>query len=229
LQKTEGRRSRQKKTGRTESPEVRRAQLIQATIDSIAKHGMAGTTVKTVSQIAGLSTGIVNFHFQSKKNLFDETLRFLAEEHHDRWKSQLAKYGLTSAEKLLAIADAHFHPEICNIRKLTVWFGFFGECIYRRTYRSLVRDIDSERWQVSVDLCRAIRDEGGYEDIDPKSVVRNLEALYDGYFLNILMYPDVFSCDDAKLRVREFLAQTFPDHFRSFRETMRADMPQLVS
>lgn len=229
MQKTEGGRTRQKKSGRTESPEVRRAQLIQATIDSIAKHGMAGTTVKTVSEIAGLSAGIVNFHFQSKKNLFDQTLRFLAEEHHDRWKSQLAESGLNLEEKLLAIADAHFHPDICNIRKLTVWYGFFGECVYRRTYRALVRDIDAERWQISIELCRAIRDEGGYENVDPESVVRNLEALYDGFFLNILIYPDVFSGDDAKLRVREFLAQTFPDHFGSCRETASASLPQLVS
>lgn len=220
---------RQGKTGRTAPPEVRRAQLINATIDAIAKHGMSGTTMKTVTQIAGLSTGIANFHFQSKKNLLDETLRHLAEEHHERWKSQLAKCGLTLAEKLLAISDAHFHPEICNSRKLTVWFGFFGESASRSTYRALVRDIDEERWQVSVRLCRAIRDEGGYDDIDPETVARNLEALYDGYFLNILVNPDLFSRDDAKLRIREFLAQAFPDHFSLHRDAMRPDMPQLTS
>lgn len=225
MKETEGRQGRRNKAARTASPEVRRAQLIQATIDSIARHGMSGTTVKTVSQIAGLSTGIVNFHFESKKNLFDETLRFLAEEHHDRWKSQLAKSGLTSAEKLLAIVEANFDPEICNTRKLTVWFGFFGECTYRRTYRSLVGDIDAERWQISVGLCRAIRDEGGYRNVDPDAVIRNLEALYDGFFLNILMYPDMFSGADAKLRIRDFLADTFPDHFASHRDAMLSGKP----
>lgn len=186
---------------------------------------MSGTTIKRVSQIAGLSAGIVNFHFQSKKNLLDETLRFLAEEHHDRWKSQLATSGLTPAEKLLTIVDAHFDPEICNTRKLSVWFGFFGESTYRQTYRTLVGDIDEERWRISLDLCRAIRDDGGYETVDPAAVIRNLEALYDGYFLNILMYPDMFSCDDARLGVREFLARTFPDHFGSRRDAVRSGMP----
>lgn len=195
--------------------EVRRAQLIEATIDSIAKHGLLGTTMTTVTRIAGLSLGIINFHFQSKDNLLAETLRFLAEEHHHRWKAQLEKGGLTSAEKLMAIVDAHFHPKICNRRKLTVWFGFYGEAANRKTYRSLVEEIDSERWQVSVALLKKISDEGGYEDVDPEAVARNLEALYDGFFLNILMYPDVFSRDDAKQRIREFLAQTCPGSFRS--------------
>lgn len=212
-EETRSRRSRKKNTGRTAPPEVRRAQLIEATIDSIAKYGLSGTTMSAVTQIAGLSQGIANFHFQSKKNMLCETLRFLAEEHHELWKSQLAESGLTSTEKLLAIVDAHFHPKVCNPRKLAVWFGFFGEPGHRDTYRELVRDIDAERWEVSLGLCRTICEEGGYGNVDPEAVMRDLEALYDGFFLNILIYPDMFSGDDAKLLIRNFLAGAFPDHF----------------
>ncbi|MAZ14925.1 MAG: transcriptional regulator [Ahrensia sp.] len=216
--KTRERRGSATTAGRTAPPEVRRAQLIDATIDSIAQYGLSGTTMSTVTRIAGLSQGIANFHFQSKKNMLCETLRFLAEEHHDLWKAQLADSSLSSAEKLLAIVDAHFHAKICNPRKLAVWFGFFGEPAHRDTYRELVKDIDAERWEVSVGLCRAIREQGKYESVDPDSVMRNLEALYDGFFLNILIYPDMFSGDDAKRLVRNFLARAFPEHFSPFLE-----------
>ena len=211
--KTKRRPSGRDKAGRTAPPEVRRAQLIDATIDSIAKYGMSGTTISTVTQIAGLSQGIANFHFKSKKNMLCETLRSLAEQHHDLWQSQLENSGMKSADKLLAIADAHFHPEVCNPRKLAVWYGFFGEPVHRDTYRELVRDIDAERWDVSVDLCRRICEEGKYESVDPEAVMRDLEALYDGFFLNILVYPDMFSPEDAKRLIRDFLARAFPDHF----------------
>ena len=53
------------RTGRTASKAVRRQQLIEATIDSIAKYGISGTTMTTVTGLAGLSVGIVNFHFFS--------------------------------------------------------------------------------------------------------------------------------------------------------------------
>lgn len=216
---TRERRSSGKTAGRTAPPEVRRAQLIDATIDSIAQYGLSGTTMSTVTRIAGLSQGIANFHFESKKNMLCETLRALARQHHDLWKSKLENSGLKSAEKLLAIADAHFHPEICNPRKLAVWFGFFGEPAQRDTYRELVRDIDAERWEVSVGLCRSICEEGGYENVDPESVMRDLEALYDGFFLNILIYPEMFSPDDAKRLIRGYLARTFPAHFGPSEET----------
>ena len=79
------------KTPRTASKEVRRQQLINATIDSIAKHGVAGTTMTTVTRTAGLSIGLANFHFTSKQNMFEETLRFLAEEHRDHWKKSFKR------------------------------------------------------------------------------------------------------------------------------------------
>ena len=67
---------------RTESKEVRRKQLIDATIESIAQNGIAGTTMSTVTETAGLSLGIVNFHFESKQKLFEETLVHIAKEYH---------------------------------------------------------------------------------------------------------------------------------------------------
>ena len=65
---------------RTESKEVRRRQLIEATIDSIADNGFAGTTTATVAERANLSHGIINFHFKSKERLFGETIGYLADE-----------------------------------------------------------------------------------------------------------------------------------------------------
>ncbi len=41
--------------GRTASKEVRRLQLIKATIESISKYGILGTTMTTMTGFAGLS------------------------------------------------------------------------------------------------------------------------------------------------------------------------------
>lgn len=201
-----------KKT-RTASKEVRRQQLIDATIESIAKHGFAGTTMTTVTRAAGLSSGLANFHFTTKQNLFEETLRFLAEEHRDQWKKSFEKADLAPEAKLLAIVAAHFHPNICSRKKVAVWYGFFGEASARASYRELANEIDTERREVSVDLCRQIIKEGGYNNIDPDDIAFTLEGLYDGFWLNILMYPGEFSRFDAMKRIQEYLSQIFPNHY----------------
>jgi TetR/AcrR family transcriptional repressor of bet genes len=201
------------KPARTASREVRRRQLIDATIESVSRYGISGTTMNTVTGIAGLSTGIVNFHFDNKENLFGETLRFLAEEHRDQWRKDVRDADLTPEAKLLAIVDAHFHPSICSRRKLAVWFAFYGEAVYRDSYRRIMSEIDEERWTTSTELCRRIIEEGGYEGVGPEEIAGTLEGLYDGFCLNILIYPGEFTRDDARARIRHYLATTFPHHF----------------
>lgn len=207
------------KQPRTASKEVRRQQLIDATIESIAKHGLTGTTMTTVTREAGVSLGLVNFHFSTKQNLFEETLRYLADEHHQLWKKSYEKASLAPQAKLEAIVAAHFHPTICKRKKITVWYGFFGEAKSRASYRRLVADIDAERLNLSARLCRDIIKEGGYENIAPENVAMTLEGLYDGFWLNILMYPKEFTRFDAMRRIHEYLAGLFPKHFERPRPT----------
>ncbi len=167
----------------------------------------------TVTQIAGLSLGLANFHFSTKQNLFNETLRFLSKEHHEHWKKQYEKANLAPANKLLAIVAAHFHPSICNRKKIAVWYGFFGEATARASYRKLVNDIDMERLNLSIQLCEQIIAQHGYKNVDAEEIARTLEGLYDGFWLNILMYPGKFTRFDGMKRIEGYLWRVFPDHF----------------
>ena len=67
--------------------DVRRAQLIEATIAVLARKGYAALTVADVAKEAGLSPGIVIFHFTSKDELLAAVLSFLAAEYRQHWES----------------------------------------------------------------------------------------------------------------------------------------------
>jgi len=202
-----------KPVGRTASREVRRQQLIDATIESISRHGIPGTTMTTVTGLAGLSLGLVNFHFKTKKSLFEETLRYLALEYREHWQGRVAKAGDGAADRLRAMVEAHFEPIVCNRRKLTVWFAFYGEAAYRGAYREIMCEMDPERWNIVTAMCASIIEEGAYEGTSPDNVADTLEGLYDGFCLNILMYPDEYPPETAKARVLGYLAGVFPQHF----------------
>jgi TetR/AcrR family transcriptional repressor of bet genes len=204
----------EEKASRTAPREVRRQQLIDATIESISQHGMSGTTMTTITQLANLSIGTVSFHFESKENLLVETLCSLAKEHRAVWRAAYGDAGLCPADKLWAFVEAHFHPNICTRPKLSVWFAFFGDAHYRHLYRERLAGIDAERWEETRRLCSVLKKEGGYDDINPMDIAKSLEGLYDGLWINLMMYPDTFSADDAKRQIRQFLARTFPRHFK---------------
>ncbi len=198
---------------RTESKEVRRQQLINAAIESIARNGIAGTTMSTVTETAGLSLGIVNFHFESKQNLFEETLVHLAREYHEHCMAAHDEAGPAAHARLQALLEAHFHPKICSHKKLAVWYAFFGEGKRRAIYRDRIDHLDDARWTVTTTLCQAIIDEGGYECPPAQHVARTTEALLDGIALNILMYPESYTADDGRKQVFTYLAALFPNHF----------------
>src|SRR5690606_12335101 len=102
--------------GRKASKAVRRQQLIEATIDSLATRGFSGTTMADVTDGAGLSRGIVNFHFDSKETLLVETLRSLADEYSAHWRNALARARPDPASRLWALVAADFDRQICNRR-----------------------------------------------------------------------------------------------------------------
>lgn len=193
---------------RTAPREERRRQLIEATIASVARHGLSGTTMQTVTREAGLSIGLVNFHFRSKEALFEAVLRHLAEEHRAAWRSALDRPGQPPEARLRAIVHAQFHPRICTRRKLAVWFAFFGEPAHRGAYRRLVREIDRERWEVVADLCREIDAQA-----DCEGIAKALEGLFDGLWLNLLMYPGAFTRQSAESQALAFLSARLSGHF----------------
>ena len=200
------------KNSRTASPEVRKRQIIEATITSISKRGISGTTMASVAKLAGLSAGLANFHFRNKGTLLEETLRSLAMEHRAQWMTRLPNTDLTASEKINAIIEAQFHSSICSRKKLAVWFAFFGEPAYRKSYRVITTSIDAERLDVLVDLFQEIIKEG-HCDLEPEGVAHTLESLFDGFWLNMLMYPDRFKPEMAKTRVFQYLHTSFPSHF----------------
>ncbi|MEM6618090.1 MAG: TetR family transcriptional regulator C-terminal domain-containing protein [Pseudomonadota bacterium] len=201
--------SASEKPRRVASKEERRSQLIRATIQSIAIHGIAGTTMGTVTGFAGLSMGIVNFHFDSKENLFQETLRHLAAEHRDQWQSAIDDPSLSPAQKLWAMVEAEFDPVISGRERLAVWSAFYGEAGYRAHYRRIMTDIDGERWDTICDLARKIPGPAW----SPEAVADTIEALFDGFCLHIQIYPDDMTSARALDRVRAYLDGVFPGQF----------------
>lgn len=191
----------------------RRQHLIDATITAIVKFGLSGTTIARVTEIAGTSVGLANFHFESKDRLLEATLKFLADEQRDQWQRRNLDPSLTNIERLLTIADSRFQTRICNRRKLAVWFAFHGDAGARATYRKIVGDVDDERLEATVTILTALIAEGGYTDLDPLETALSIEALYDGLWLNMLLYPTDFKRIGCRKNAFRVLAALFPKHF----------------
>ncbi len=162
------------KPPRTAAKDVRRQQLIEATIDSLAKRGYAETTMADVADGAGLSRGIVNFHFESKEKLLIATLQYMSDEYAEHWRMHLEKAGDKPADQLRTLVAADFDRSICTKRKLGAWCAFWGEAKSRPTYQALCGARDETYQKLIVELVSKLKDEAGY-DYDARSIALALE------------------------------------------------------
>ena len=79
------------KNQRSENKKNSNLRLISSTIKNLSKKGINDLTMNDVSQGAGLSQGIVNFHFKSKELLLIETLKFISNEYLTSFDKYLKK------------------------------------------------------------------------------------------------------------------------------------------
>ncbi|MDZ5453278.1 TetR/AcrR family transcriptional regulator [Labrys sp. ZIDIC5] len=187
----------------------RRSELIDATIDCLARYGYEGTTIGVVAEAVGMSRGIVNFHFETKEQLLLETLRFLSDEYRDHWRATLAQAGPSAPEKLWAMVLADFDRSICTPRKLAAWCAFRGEAKARPTYRSMCNATDQENLDVVAELCAELVPVG----IDAHKLARAIVCMLEGLWLHLLIAPKNLSREEARDVAASHLAIVLPDHF----------------
>ncbi len=199
--------------GQKASKETRRQQLIEATIDSLAKRGYAETTMADISDGAGMSRGIVNFHFESKDKLLTATLQFLSDEYSAHWRASLHKAGDNPAHQLFALVSCDFDRAICNKRKLAAWCAFWGEAKSRPTYQALCAARDEDYQHLFERLCGALIDDAHYA-YDRDSTALGLLALLEGLWHRLMMGGGGLTSELARQVGLRQLAIVFPHHFQ---------------
>jgi TetR/AcrR family transcriptional repressor of bet genes len=202
-----------KKPGRTASREMRRQQLIDATIKCISKKGLGSLTLGDVAKIAGLSQGIVNLHFASKDNLLNETLQYLAQDYRSNFEQIIERSPPGPAEKLLALMKMDLQPPICDRRKLAVWFAFWGEVQAVPTYQKICAERDKSYSAKLKALCQAVIDDGQYQHVEAQTVSHALGAMTDGLWLSCLISKGSFDREAALQAVCSYLRSVFPKHY----------------
>lgn len=198
--------------------EVRRRQLIAATITVLAGKGYAALTIADVARQAGLSPGIVIFHFGSKDRLLAEVLAALAADYRRHWQDAVQRAGNAPADRLKALLLADFDSTVFTPEKLSAWIAFWGEAQGRPVYDQICSAHDGERRASLEALCAAVcREEGN--GLSPPLVMRALDSMTDGLWLALAagragQHARLGAVDAQKIIISA-LAAFFPKHYRS--------------
>lgn len=195
---------------RADNAARRRAQILDATIESIVRHGLSATTLATVADAAGLSQGVTVFYFKTKQALLAEALRCHYEEYRAVWQAALAAAPADPIARILALIHADFDPAICNRRTLTLWHAFWGEAAARPLFASISESFDRERAEAMREQCEAaagLLDAAVWRVAD---LALALDSLTDGMWLRMHLDPDSMDNAHARRITLRAVAAAFP-------------------
>ena len=90
-----------------------RGRILRAALIEFARRGLDGAAVKTISERAGVANGTVFWHFDSKDQLFLETVKLAADEFYRELLPAVSGRGVSFMHVIdNAIAFLQAHPEI---------------------------------------------------------------------------------------------------------------------
>ncbi|MBA6392204.1 transcriptional regulator BetI [Colwellia sp. BRX10-3] len=123
---------------------LRKQQLIDATLESIGKHGLQNTTIITISKIAGLSSGIISHYFGGKQGLIEATIRHLLEQLKLALLERISPQKLNATERLNMIIEANFTSFQRSTPTIKTWLSFWAESMHDPKLKRL-QNINSKR------------------------------------------------------------------------------------
>jgi TetR/AcrR family transcriptional regulator, transcriptional repressor of bet genes len=136
---------------RTAPKQARCMQLIEANIDVLAQKGFSSLTISDVAKRAGLSHGIVNFHFTSKDELMRATIMEMERRYCGLMERALLATKGDPVASIRAMAEVEFCDELIEERIIRAWAAFRSEA--SDLYRATCEKSDRRFYKVLVGHC----------------------------------------------------------------------------
>ena len=172
----------------TFTEEARRAQIIQCTIDTIAEVGYARASLAEIAKRAGISKGVISYHFAGK----DELIERVVDHVYHRGAEQMTPL-LQRQSTMVATLRAYISGSIEFIRdhprEVAVLTDIFAN--YRTAEGTLRYGMHTDEPLLAPlrELFEAGQQSGEFREFSPAVMARVLRTAIDSTAPQILVFP----------------------------------------
>jgi len=172
--------------------EFRRRSLMEATIRSLAQHGAAKSSVRTISALTEGSRSLVAHYYEGKEGLLVQSFSYLLNKTRAAIEIAQSKPNISARDRLKVRAEAVFTPPIFG-RESRLAFLAFWDCA---RYSQPLRDVHRQYYK---EYRRSLRREFSDAaaaipiDIDADEAAVGLMAIIDGLWLELSLDEDMVS------------------------------------
>jgi len=175
--------------------DVRRQDLITATLDCISETGLQGATVREIAARAGVTPGLIRHYFSSKDQMLQAAYREVMTGMTSTVVAASDGGQETARARLRDFITANLTPPVADGRRLSLWAAFISHVrvdpafaqIHRESYLALRSALEA--------LVADVLAEAGAppDDTRCRELAIAINGVIDGLWLEGTLVGDLFS------------------------------------
>lgn len=190
-----------------EVSKIRRKELIEASIQCIAQMGMKNASIEKITEMAGVSRGLIRHHFQNKGSLLVAAFQHVCDEYIENIENAIGPHE-DPVDQLHAMVDAIFLPPLYEKNLLSVWFEFWLIARRDENLKQIYRTFYSRYLNLVEKIFLGIKKKTK-KNVDTKLLAIGFNALTDGLWLEATIDPDCSAIHVSKKVCFDYLERAF--------------------
>ncbi|MDO8392316.1 MAG: TetR/AcrR family transcriptional regulator [Actinomycetota bacterium] len=175
-----------------------RARILQSAVRVLRARGFDSTRIADVARDAGVSSGLVIYHFQTRELVLSAALRYAEEQFLQQIESALD--GVEGAgARLKLFLERTFHLEDSDDLppSWVLWPAMWEQALRSPEVRRDREELDRRLRNVIADVVRHGQAAGTFADVDPDLFARMLSAMTDGLAISVVLEDPTLPADEA--------------------------------
>ncbi|WP_159650873.1 transcriptional regulator BetI [Vibrio atypicus] len=182
-------------------PEIRKPQLVQATMAVIDRVGLHAASISLISKEAGVSTGIINHYFGGKHGLLEETMREILRQLSSTITTRLSELPKDAhLQRINAIVDGNFVGFQAENMVAKTWLAFWSYSMHDPQLKRL-QTVNEKRLlsHLKIELKGLLHSE------QAEVVAFGIASLIDGIWLRGTLNPSGIDATKARYIINDYL------------------------
>lgn len=186
--------------------EARRRQIIETAIETIATQGFYQASLAEIARKAGISKGVISYHFAGKDELVEEILRSLLRQPAEFVKARVEPQE-TARDQLRAYIESNFEFMKSHRENYVALVDLWG----RRGNSEEENQFNADAYEPSrhylAHILEAGRERGEFRHVPVRATASLIQATIDGIMLQWVFDENSIDLDVSRGEVLEMVTR----------------------
>jgi AcrR family transcriptional regulator len=179
-----------------------RNRILAAAAECIVRDGLAQVRMASIARTAGVSAGLLHYHFDTKELLFGEVLTYSHAISAELNQRAMAHAGDGPAERLSSFLDRCLPSDEQRAHEWLLWQELALLCIRDPHLAKVGADLYEDLYVTVADIVREGLSAGVFDTaLDPRLVAETAIAITDGLGARVLASDPNLGIDEARATI----------------------------